>query len=384
MSRRREAPRLRLRLRQPPRGHIWEIRDGALRISTGCGEHDSQEAHEALARYIAGKYSPPGALPAGKLLIDEVIAAYLSEYAQHSPSREFLLHTARPTLQWWSGKKLADVNGRNCRGYVAWRTRQMNGGRQISEQTARHDLKTLRSAINWYHREHGPLPSVPRVTLPEKAPQRKDYWLTRDQVAARIRAARKSARTAHVARVLLIGVYTGTRPGAILDLKWLPSAIGGWFDLDECVLHRRGPNARRSKKRQPPARIHSRLVPHLQRWRAQDLARGITAVIHYQGLPVKKLRRSWKTVAGLTSWNDAPHIVRHTAATWQMQAGTNLYEAAGYLGMSPETLWQIYGHHHPDFQSEAAKAIGKRRRKRDQSGPQSGPECSRGNLKLLN
>src|SRR5262249_50403121 len=201
-------PRLHLRLRQPPREHVWEIRDGALRISTGCGEHDTQRAQEALTRHIAEKYRPPGALAADKLLIDEVVAAYLKEYAQHSPSREFLFATARPMLQWWSGKKLANVNGGNCRAYAGWRTRQTYRGRRISEQTARHDLKTLRTAINWYHREHGPLPSVPRVTLPPRAPQRIDYWLTRNEVAARIRAARKSPRTAHVARVLLIGVYT--------------------------------------------------------------------------------------------------------------------------------------------------------------------------------
>jgi hypothetical protein len=64
------------------------------------------------------------------------MAAYLNEYAQHSASREFLFHTARPTLQWWSGKKLADVNGRNCRAYVSWRTKQTKRGRVISEQTA--------------------------------------------------------------------------------------------------------------------------------------------------------------------------------------------------------------------------------------------------------
>jgi len=221
------------------------------------------------------------------------------------------------------------------------------------------------------------------VTLPPKAAQRKDYWLTREEVATRIRAARKSPHTAHVARVLLIGVYTGTRPGAILDLNWLASPSGGWFDLDACVLHRHGPNARHSKKHQPPARIHTRLVPHLVRWRANDVSRGITSVIHYRGLPVKKLRRSWKTVAKLASRNDAPHIVRHTAATWQMQAGTNLYEAAGYLGMSPETLWETYGHHHPDFQSEAARAVGKKGSSRLHSGPQSGPRCSHPNAKLL-
>jgi hypothetical protein len=379
----RKGPRLHLRRRRAPREHVWDIRDGATRVSTGCSEHNTQGAEEALARYIAEKYSPPGALSADRLFIDEVVAAYLNEYAKHSHSREFLFDTARPTLHWWSGKTLSDVNGANCREYVKWRTNQIYRGKAISDQTARHDLKTLRAAINWYHREHGPLPTVPKVTLPAKAPQRQDYWLTREEVAARIRAARKSPRTAHVARQILIGVYSGTRPGAILSLMWLPSPTGGWFDLEHGVLHRRGTNARRSKKRQPPARIHARLMPHLKRWYAMDQGRGINAVIHYQGAPVKKLRNSWRTVAlsANAAHKDGPHITRHTAATWQMHAGTNLYEAAGYLGMSPETLWETYGHHHPDFQSGAAKAVSKKRRGPLISGPQPGPRRSSQNAK---
>lgn len=35
--------------------------------------------------------------------------------------------------------------------------------------------------------------------------------------------------------------------------------------------------------------------------------------------------------------NDGPHICRHTAATWLMQGRVDIYEAAGYLGMTPET-----------------------------------------------
>jgi integrase len=52
------------------------------------------------------------------------------------------------------------------------------------------------------------------------------------------------------------------------------------------------------------------------------------------------------------------HTLRHTAATWSMQAGTDIWQAAGWLGITVEQLQENYGHHHPDFQSEAAEAFG--------------------------
>ena len=41
-----------------------------------------------------------------------------------------------------------------------------------------------------------------------------------------------------------------------------------------------------------------------------------------------------------------------------MQRGVDLWQAAGFLGMSVETLERNYGHHHPTYMQEAARAIG--------------------------
>lgn len=393
MPRPRKPPRLWLRPARDGHNAQWIIRDCTRTLGTGAGPADLGRAERALEAYIAGKHAPPaGADRPADLLVDEVMTAYLKEHAAHSPSRAWICHTAAPILDWWSGKTLAEVTGPNCRAYLAWRCAQRvkrvkSEARLVSEQTARHELKTLRTAINFYHAEHGPLVSVPKVTLPARAAQREDYWLTRDEAAARIRAARARPDTAHVARLILIGLYSGTRPGAILKLGWLPSTTGGWFDLERGVLHRRGLGARRTRKRAPPARIHARLLPHLRRWQAADLASGIVAVVHYQDRAVAKLRRSWAGVArrahlatrskrtagagraeSAPARKDAPHILRHTAATWQMQAGTDLAEAAGYLGMTPDTLWSEYGHHHPDFQARAATVTPGRRGHRMATG----------------
>jgi integrase len=366
-----KPPRLYLKEQRRPRANAWYIRDGKKRIGTGCGEEDLEGAERVLREYLNEKYQPPSGF-GSDLLVVEAVAAYLKDYASHSRSKEFLFATAEPLLAWWGGKKVRDVNGINCRRYVAWRTshfkkrhpRSKKPPVKVSDQTARHDLKTLRAAINWYKREWDPDLVTPTVTLPKKAPPRLGYCLERSQVAARIRAARENAQTRHVARMLLIGIYTGTRPGAILALRWLPSIDAGWFDLEAGILYRTGSKVSQSKKRQPPAKIHGRLIPHLRRWRDADMACNITSVVHYKGERVRKLRRSWESVAKLAGsrGKDSPHILRHTAATWMMRSGVDAFEASGFLGMTPEILWEVYGHHHPKFQESAAAATGKRER----------------------
>jgi len=43
-----------------------------------------------------------------------------------------------------------------------------------------------------------------------------------------------------------------------------------------------------------------------------------------------------------------------------MQNGTDHWQASGFLSMSMETLQRVYGHHHPDYQREAAENVGRR------------------------
>jgi len=71
-----------------------------------------------------------------------------------------------------------------------------------------------------------------------------------------------------------------------------------------------------------------------------------------------------RIVVGLArlSGKVTPHTLRHTAAAWLMQRSVPIWEAAGFLGMSPEVLQDTYGHHHPDHLHGAAAAIGQKDR----------------------
>jgi hypothetical protein len=122
------------------------------------------------------------------------------------------------------------------------------------------------------------------------------------------------------------------------------------------------------------------LRPHLVRWHKIDNARSVqlrAAGIMKDGEQIRfvvnrmtdgqplagKIRSAWEGIledAGLGG-DVVRHSLRHTAATWLMQAGVDLWEAAGWLGMTVEQLEANYGHHHPEFQEEAAEAFGGRR-----------------------
>ena len=58
--------------------------------------------------------------------------------------------------------------------------------------------------------------------------------------------------------------------------------------------------------------------------------------------------------------NITPHWLRHTCATLLLEGGASLWDAAAYTGMTTKTLETCYGHHRPNHQSGARRALGGR------------------------
>jgi hypothetical protein len=48
-----------------------------------------------------------------------------------------------------------------------------------------------------------------------------------------------------------------------------------------------------------------------------------------------------------------------------MQRGLDVWAVAGWLGMSPEVLERVYGHHSPDFQRDVAEGMSGQNRDRN-------------------
>ena len=259
---------------------------------------------------------------------------YASEHLQYTATAKNVSYHVKALDQWWGDKRLSDVTARNCRAYAKTKT----------PAAARRDLETLRAAINYWHREYGPLPTVPVVILPD-APEPRDKWLTRQEADRLLRAAE---RTEHLKRFILLGLHTGSRRNAVLSLTW------DRIDFVAGVMMRRGYGETESKtKKTPPVRLGKRILGLLRERRVQDGNFG-KYVVHYNGRKIKSIQHAFDRAAKEAGIKASPHTLRHTRATWVMQEGVDVWEASGHLGMSLKTL-QKYAKHSPDFQKRAAE-----------------------------
>jgi integrase len=340
---------------------VWLILDGTKQSSTRCGPDNLEGAQEALHKYLGetrlATAAKQGARSPRHIELADVIALYAQDVVPgHARPHETAARLQR-LLGWWGKKRLADVNGPNCRAYAKSR----------SKGASRRELEELRAAIN-HHRNEGLCAEIVEVVLPAKGPSR-SRWCTRSEVAHllwaawRFREIQKGTPSArrtrrHVARFILVALYTGSRAGVVCAAALEPTPGHGWIDLDRGIFFRRPEGEQETKKRKPPVPLPDRLLAHLRRWKRM----GQMFAVEFNGKPVQSIDKAFHNAARDAGLPDvSPHILRHTLATWLMQLKADPRESAEYLGMTQETLNRVYGHHHPDHLKGPREAIDRRR-----------------------
>jgi integrase len=181
-----------------------------------------------------------------------------------------------------------------------------------------------------------------------------------------------SARTArgdvrlYLPLYIVLGLYTGARPGAILSLRW-PQV-----DLESGRIDFAPIGTRRTNK----GRVRGQPIPHrlltflrLARKRGTDLGH----VVHDGGKRIRDIGGGWSGDAespGNGSFGTAckraglagitPHALRHTCGTWMAQRGVPLHKIGGWLGHTDARTTELYAHHHPEFMDDARRAADRR------------------------
>lgn len=371
MPQKRRPARLWLR----PDTGTWFIKDGKKRIPTECGETEVEAAQRALAEYIDEQYRPGRSSRAAEVTVGDVVIIYGEEKAPSTARPKETLAMLDRINEFFGEMTLTELRGQTFREYVD--DRGSPGG-------ARRDLEVLRAAINHYHAEET-LDMVPKVSLPEKGEPRQS-WLTRSEIAKLLLAAmgwvplscdietrepnkwsRMGRRNPHLVRLIMIGLYTGTRLSAVLNLQRMPNTVGGHVDLERGVIYRKAQGERTMhNKRKTPVKVPPRLLRFLRYWHTADtdkdeMGREVTLryVVHYQGEKLTKPHKAFRSIRAIAGFGEdvTPHVLRHTRATWLAQAGVATEQAAASLGMTTEEFERTYAHASPDFQAQAANAF---------------------------
>lgn len=366
MPRAKKPPRLWLRPGTEERAATWIILDGGRQHRTGCAQGDVVGAERALANHVARKYADTARekyREASEVPVAEVMLNYVAQKKDSVKRRkEFDARMTRLDA-FWGDKTLNDISTSTCRAYVR---------SSKSTNQARRELEDLRAACRMAIADNITRHAV-TVTLPPK-PRGRVAHLDRSSVAKLVWAAyrkreiqtnrftkekivSKKRPAVHVARFILAALYTGTRSSRVWNASFEREEGRPWIDLDNGLFYRSWEGEEVSdKKRAPAIRLPDRLLAHMRRWHRK----GARYLCEYHGRPAdpkRAFRNLANEVLGEGGAKVVRHTMRHTAATWLMQAGADKWQAAGYLGMTLETLESTYGHHHPDHQGDVNRAF---------------------------
>lgn len=357
-------PRKPARLWQRPSTDEWIILDydlpGGQRRTGLSGASGQAAAEQKLAAYLAGKApsrDEPGLL--SEVTIGEVLALY-AEHKADARGAETLSYSIHALAEFWGGKTCDKIRGATCRAYVKHmgverereivdaRGRRYRRRSRNSPQSCRRYLGILQAALNFAQRE-GLIVSAPLVTLPPSAPAR-DRWLSRDEVAALLRAS-----PPHLRRFILVALATGRRMRAILALRWTP-AVGTWGHADvHAGVFRFLPRGQsETRKRRGACRMTRTIRAHARRWERA----GGSHVIMWKGEPCGTIKATFDAACRRAGLADvSPHTLKHTAITWAFQKGMTMEDAVDFFATSAATLERVYRQHSPHYQDRAIASM---------------------------
>jgi integrase len=371
MPRPSKGPRLAL-FKAKGRTTVWNIRDGQRTIGTGCLESERKAAERKLADYIVAKHDPRASRSGGDpnaIKIADALTVYMQEK---------IIATSRPkagiamieNLGGFFGERtIGDLNGSLQRAYAKQRG---------SQSAARRELETLAAAVNYHIKDMvGGVQTLFRPVLPDASPAR-DRWLTEKEAIRLIRAAwrKREVRNGkeagrftsrHIARFILVALYTGTRAGAICGAALTPAIGRGHVNLETGEFRRLAYGKQESNKRQPTVQLPPKLLGHIRRWHRLGIS--TKAVVEFDGQPVKRINKGWPGVvekAGLATdvpqLKVIPHTLRHTAISWYLRDGVPIDQVSDYCGVSIQIIKKHYGHHIPGREDGIIKASNRRGR----------------------
>jgi integrase len=278
-----------------------------------------QEAREYERRWLASiKDASLGRKP--ERSIAEALEKWLTEYVPKLRSAKDTEYHARALLPYISGRKLSEAP-------KVWAEIKIGLARWAAA-TINHKGRILRRLCNlaaneW---EWTDVPIGRRIKLLREDPR--ERFLSASEVEALARACRNMA----VGDYVRLAAYTGIRKGHLLRLT-ARDVKDGWITLDRSSKTRKLQMVPLHPK---VAAIAERLPLGVSRWQFES---------------------TWAAARRDAGIKVRFHDLRHTCASWLVQAGVPLLTVRDFLGHSTVAMTQRYAHLAPQHLQDAIAKV---------------------------
>lgn len=348
------------RLVRVPGRRAWYIRwtePGTRRsrvVSTGCPHQGRDTPHpaldaaalQALDDLVTG-LDDPGDDPT----VAQVLETYRTARRRDGVMDPDRLDAAAKALTAGMGHtRVAAITDSVLARYAAGRVHARTG-HPVAPATLRKELSVLVSAINLAARaarRRRPRPAwcdaLPQIDLPADS-QPREHILTRPQAAALLGACRHQ----HLRLFIALGLATGQRKTAILNLTW------DRVDLGRALADFRTPGRALTKKRRGIAPLGDGLVNELRQARDAALS---PYVIEWNAGPVGDIKKGFAGAARAAGLPWAtPHVLKHTCISWLAEDGFSVDDAADMTQTDPRTVRRIYRKTNPAHLRPLAQSL---------------------------
>lgn len=304
---------------------VWHEGGTRKRRQLAATDRPSAEA-EARQLWQDGDSSP--------WTVGRCMSAYLATI-EVKPSHQRRTDAWKAMRTFWEGVDPAMLDEPMARQYRA--------SRKVGDATARYELMQLSTALGWAHKARK-IAARPSVWLPS-TPERKTRHLTRDE----FRRFFAAVHAEHAKLYVLIGLFTVSRPTAILELTW------DRVDFMRRQIDFTPPGHVRTAKRRGVVAIGVRLLSALQ-----EAYKGRTCeyVIERGGQRVHSVKKAFQAASKRSTVHATPYTLRHTGAVWAAEAGVPMTELAQMMGHDDDRTTQAhYARFSPDHLRGVSEAI---------------------------
>lgn len=209
--------------------------------------------------------------------------------------------------------------------------------------TIRNELAVIRAALNWCEKE-ALIPKAPFIQMP-RLPESPIRHLSKEQ----FRKLLAGAGRPHVKLFMMLAVATGARSNALLDLTW------DRVDFKRGLITLNPVERVQTSKYRAVVPMNDQIRAALEEAKAGALS---PFVIEYGRGQVASIKKGFAAACVRSKVQASPHMLRHSAAVWQAEAGIPIFQIAQFLGHSDSRITErVYARFSPEFLKGASEAL---------------------------